>query len=55
MQALDKTLRNRLERTIRNARDITEAAAQIALEQLGIREITFYSHLNESDLDLCRR
>ena len=30
MQPLDKTLRHRLERTIRDARDIAEAAAQAA-------------------------
>ena len=55
MQPLDKTLRNRLEHTIRDARDIAEAAAQAALEQLGVRETNPYSHLNESDRDLRRR
>ena len=55
MQPLDKTLRHRLERTIRDARDIAEAAAQAALEQLGVRETNPYSHLNESDRDLRRR
>ena len=35
MQPLDKTLRNRLERTIKDARDIAEDAARAALEQLG--------------------
>ena len=33
MQPLDKTLRNRLERTIKDARDIAEDAARAALEQ----------------------
>ena len=55
MQPLDKTLRNRLEHTIKDARDIAEAAAQAALEQLGVRETNPYSHLNESDRDLRRR
>ncbi|MDE0511737.1 MAG: N-6 DNA methylase [Gammaproteobacteria bacterium] len=55
MQPLDKTLRNQLERTIKNARDIAEAAARAALEQLGVREASAYSHLNESDRDLRRR
>ena len=55
MQPLDKTLRNQLERTIKNARDIAEAAAEAALEQLGVRETNPYSHLNESDRDLRRR
>lgn len=34
MQPLDKTLRNRLERTIKDARDIAEDAVRAALEQL---------------------
>ena len=55
MQPLDKTLRNRLERTIKNARDVTEEAAEVALEQLGVGESIPYSHLNESDRDLRRR
>ncbi len=55
MQPLDKTLRNRLERTVKDARDIAEAAAQAALEQLGVRETAPYPHLNESDRVLRRR
>ena len=55
MEPLDKTFRNRLERTIKDARDIAEAAAEAALEQLGVREANPYSHLNESDRDLRRR
>lgn len=55
MQPLDKTSRNRLERTVKDARDTAEAAAQAALEQLGVREATPYPHLNESDRDLRRR
>ena len=55
MQPLDKTLRNQLERTIRDARDTAEAASQAALEQLGVREAAPYLHLNESDRDLRRR
>ena len=55
MQPLDKTLRNRLERTIKDARNITEDAAKAVLEQLGVREPAPYSHLNESDRDLRRR
>ena len=54
MEPLDKTFRNRLERTIKDARDTAEAAAQAALEQLGVREINPYSHLNESDRELRR-
>ena len=54
MQPLDKTLRNQLERIVKDARDIAEAAAEATLEQLGVREINPYSHLNESDRDLRR-
>ncbi len=55
MRPLDKTLRNRLERTIRDARDSAETAAQAVLEQLGVSETAPYPHLNESDRDLRRR
>ncbi len=55
MQSLDKTLRNQLERIVKDARDIAEAAAQAALEQLGVREAKPFSYLNESDRDLRRR
>lgn len=47
MQPLEKTLRSKLERTVREARDIAEAAAKASLEQLGIGEINSYMHLNE--------
>ena len=55
MQPLDRASRNQLEHTIKDARDVAEAAAQAALEQLGVRETNPYSHLNESDRDLRRR
>ncbi len=55
MQPLDKTLRNRLERTIRDARDIAEKAARVALEHLGVGEATPYAHLSEQDRELRRR
>ncbi len=38
MQSLDKSLRSRLERTIKDARDIAEDATRAALEQLGVGE-----------------
>ena len=55
MQPLDKVLRNRLERTVKDARDIAEAAAQAAMEQLGVGEPTPFPHLRESERDLRRR
>lgn len=55
MQPLDKTLSNRLERTVKDARDIAEDAAQAALEQLGVGEATPDSHLSEAERELRRR
>ena len=55
MNVLEKTLRNRLERTIKNARDISEAAARAALEQLGVGEATPFAHLSETERELRRK
>lgn len=55
MQPLDKTLRNRLERTIKEARDIAEDATRAALEQLGVGEAAPFAHLNEQDRELRRK
>lgn len=55
MQPLDKTLRNRLERTVKDARDIAEDAAQAALEQLGVGQAAPDSHLSEAERELRRR
>ena len=55
MKPLDKTLRNRLERTVKDARDIAEDAARAALEQLGVGDATPFAYLSEQDRDLRRR
>ncbi len=55
MQPLDRTLRNRLESTVKEARDTAENAASAALEQLGVGEAKPFGHLSESDKDLRRR
>lgn len=55
MQPLDKTLRNHLERTVKEARDIAERAARAALEELGVNEPAPFEHLTETDRDLRRR
>jgi hypothetical protein len=55
MQPLDKSLRNKLERTIRDARDIAEGAARAALEQLGVHEAAPYDYLTEAERELRRR
>ena len=55
MPTLDRTLRSRLERTIREARHIAETAAHAALGQLGVDEQTVPAHLAEPQRELRRR
>lgn len=55
MQPLDKTLRNQLERKVKDARYIAETAARIALEQLGVGEPEPFSHLSKDERDLRRK
>ncbi len=55
MQPLEKTLRNQLERTIKEARDVAEAAAAAALEQLGVGEAAVFSHLSAEERELRRK
>jgi hypothetical protein len=55
MQPLEKSLRSKLERTIRNARDIAEMAARATLEQLGVKEAAPFAFLSEEDRDLRRK
>lgn len=55
MPTLDRNLRSRLERTIREARVIAETAARAALGQLGVDEQTVPAHLAEPQRELRRR
>ena len=55
MRPLDKPLRNRLERTVTEARTISETAAKAALDQLGVGEAAPFSHLNEPERELRRK
>lgn len=55
MPTLDRALRSRLERTIREARVIAETAARAALGQLGVDEQTVPAHLAEPQRELRRR
>ncbi len=55
MLPLDKSLRNRLERAIKEARDTAEAAASASLEQLGVGEATPFAHLSADDRELRRK
>ncbi|MDD3247488.1 MAG: N-6 DNA methylase [Methanosarcina sp.] len=55
MQPLEKTLRNKLERTVKEARDIAEAAARASLEQLGVGEASPFPYLTEDQKELRRK
>ncbi|MCL7421789.1 MAG: BREX-1 system adenine-specific DNA-methyltransferase PglX [Methylobacter sp.] len=55
MQPLEKSLRNRLEKTIKDARNIAESAARAALEQLGVGDATPFAHLSEAERELRRK
>ena len=52
MLPLDKTLRNRLEKSIKDARDIAEDAARAALEQLGVKEAKAFEYLTSQERHL---
>jgi len=55
MQPLEKSLRNKLERTVMEARDVAEAAARAAVEQLGVGEPKPYAHLSADEKELRRK
>ena len=55
MQPLEKTLRSKLERTVREARDIAEAAARASVEQLGVGVPTTFSYLSQEERDLRKK
>jgi hypothetical protein len=55
MQPLEKSLRNTLEKTVKDARDIAEKAAQSALGQLGVADAAVPGHLSEAERQLRRK
>ncbi len=55
MLPLDKSLRNKLEKTVKDARTIAEKAARAALEQLGVEQASPYAYLTESQRELRRQ
>lgn len=55
MKPLGKTLRNKLEKTVKEARDIAEAAARASLEQLGVGEASPFAYLSEDQKELRRK
>jgi hypothetical protein len=54
MPTLEKSLRNKLEKTVKDARDIAEAAAKASMEQLGVQKPSAYAHLTDEDRSLRR-
>ncbi|MCB5253831.1 MAG: hypothetical protein LHW51_12755, partial [Candidatus Cloacimonetes bacterium] len=55
MLPLDKSLRNKLERAIKEAREIAETGAKAALEQLGVGDANPPGFLGEPEKALRRR
>ena len=55
MQALERNLRTKLERTIREALDTAEAAAKASLGWLGVAEAKVPQHLTEEQRELRRK
>lgn len=55
MQPLEKNLRNQLERTVISAREIAEAGARAALEQLGVGDSSDPMHLSQNEKILRRK
>jgi len=55
MHALDKSLRNILESTVIEAREVAEEAAKIVLEQLGVEQSAPYPYLTEEQRELRRK
>ncbi|MDP2990542.1 MAG: hypothetical protein Q8O57_08265, partial [Kiritimatiellota bacterium] len=55
IQPFEKPLRNKLEKTVRDARDIAEAAAKASLDQLGVAEAAPFAHLSQDERELRRR
>ncbi len=55
MHALDKILRGRLEKIVKEAREIAESAARAALEQLGVGDAEPFDYLSEDERALRRR
>ena len=51
-QTLPRELRSKLERTIQEAREVSESAARAALEQLGVGEAVPFKHLSAEERDL---
>ena len=55
MTSLEKSLRNQLERTVKDARDVAEAAARATIDHLGVGEASAPAHLSADERELRKR
>jgi hypothetical protein len=55
MPALEKSLRTKLENTVKAAREVAEAGARSSLEQIGVGDADAPKHLSEEEKNLRRR
>lgn len=55
MEPLERTLRSKLERAVRQARDVAESGAKAALESLGVGNSSPFSHSTEEERELRRK
>ena len=55
MPSLEKSLRTKLENTVKAARDVAEAGARSALEQIGVGDANPPEHLSDQERELRRR
>jgi hypothetical protein len=55
MQPLEKLLRNKLERTVKEAREVSEEGALAALTQLGVSQAAADQHLSNAEKELRRK
>ena len=55
MQPLEKVLRNKLERNVKEARDIAEDASLGSIEQLGVGQAAPFDYLSEEERELRRK
>ena len=52
MASLEKSLRSKLENTVKAARDVAEAGARSAIDQIGVGDANPPEHLAEQEREL---
>ena len=55
MTSLEKSLRNQMERTVKDARDAAEAAARSTIDHLGVGEASAPAYLSAEERELRKR